>query len=266
MGGVVDALFGGKTSKSSSTPIDMTPDEYKKLRSGFADQLTSITQSGGPEYTGPLTTPITNNEQDVLAQLRSQAGDRTGYLNDVIAGKYLPGQQGSNPFLQAAIEAAQRPTLAALNETLSRTLPGRFTAGGNFVQPHGSSAFDRAAAIATTGAAQTMGDIAGKLSYEGYDAERTRQNQAIQLSQGEVDSMIKNLQAQGLPRLIEQAGVENGMKMFQDRIGNLTELLKILAGITTPTIGNVQTAESHESKGIIPGLAGTVFLPPGAKT
>ncbi len=86
---------------------------------------------------------------------------RTGLLNDTLAGKFLPGQAGSNPFLEAAIAAAQRPTEMALNDTLQRSLPGAFTAAGQRsvaacgrqmpISVPASTAFDMAAARAFEG-------------------------------------------------------------------------------------------------------------------
>jgi hypothetical protein len=268
MSGVMHAIFGGKSSESQATskPVDMTPDELKGLRPQFAGELSKQLTTGGPSYTGPLTADMTQNEADLLERLRTEGGTRRGLLEDTLAGKFLPGQAGSNPFLQAAITAAQRPTLEGLTEVLGRTLPGRFTNAGNFVQPNGSSAFDRAAGIATRGAANALGDIATNMSYGAYNDERTRQQGAIQLSQADLNSTIDNLKAQALPRLIQQAGIDKGIELFGQRTQSLMELLKILAASTSATLGNVQqsTSKANEDKGIIPAIAGTILLPTGA--
>lgn len=248
------------------------------------------------------------------------------------------GGGSSNPFLQSAIEAAQRPTLQGLEETLSRTLPGRFTQAGHMIQPGGSSAFDRAAAIATRGTAQEMGDIATRMSYNAFEAAQGReatalenelsrrgqfglqtqnleagamQNQldralqvpgmeaqlqqigantdlalaqlptqmaetALRLAQArgqeagtgltqaqtgtqnaqtdltqsqvrgnEVDTAIKNLQAQALPRLIQDMGLERGIEAFNNNVNSLLATLGIASGVTRPVVAN----ESKSSSG-----------------
>jgi len=262
------SLFGGSktTQQSTSIPTDLTPQPFKDLQQPFADALQSfLTTQGGPEYTGPLNANIGANEQTLLDSLMAQTGAgtaRSGVINDTLAGKFLPGGAGSNPFLEAAIKAAQRPTLEGLTETLSRALPGRFTANGQFIQPNtggqgGSSAFDRAAGIATRGAASALGDIATNMSFGGYEAERGRQENAVSLSRAEVDSTVTNLQAQALPRLIQELGIERGLAEFQRRTTSLLEVLKTIGGVTQPTIAQTaqSTGESVTQKGIVPGIA-----------
>lgn len=268
-------LFGGSKTQtvqtSASTPLDMTPDTYKDLRDPLSKSLMALLQTGGPEYTGPVAAPLGANEQSKLNELMPMTGPNTGrsqLLDKTIAGNFLPGQEGSNPFLDAAIKAAQRPTLQGLTETLTRDLPGRFTANGQFVQPNsdgqgGSSAFDRAAAIATRGAADAVGDIATKMSYQGYNDERQRQQEAIPLSRAEVDSTVTNLQAQALPRLIQQLGIDNGLQLFQQRTQTLLQILQTIGGVAAPVVANASVgsgvSNSTTSKGVIPGLFPTGF-------
>lgn len=200
----------------------------------------------------PLVAPITSGEQSIVDKITQSATSPTGntaqidqYLKDVIGGNYLPGQEGNNPFLQAAIEAAQRPTLQGLEETLGRTLPGRFTLSGQQTQPRGSSAFDRAAALATGQTATALGDIASQISFGAYEGERGRQQEAVGLSQAQVDTTVKQLQAAALPRLIQDLGVERGLAEFQNRT---EQLLKLLAVVTqTPLVQTGQKSQSESS-------------------
>ena len=249
----MDKIFGGSKQQATSTPVDMTPDAFKGLRDQFAGALSQMLQQGGtPKYEGPLKADMTGTEGDILSGLLGQTGEGTSrntYLQDILAGKYLPGQEGANPFLNAAIEAAQRPTLQGLTEALERSLPGRFTQAGQFVQPQSSSAFDRAAAIATRGAADAMSDIATNMSYAGYESERGKQQEAVQLDQAEVDATIKNLQAQALPRLIEELGIERALSLFQTNTQSILSILQTLAGVTSPTVANQQQSTGSSYKG-----------------
>lgn len=279
---------------------------------------------GIPFYQGPLKADIGANEQALLNQLMGLTNGTGGgsttagpnsealdYLSKVMQGQFMgpnatpaslqqfaqmlqgaqqtTGYQANeaNPFLNAAIEAAQRPTLQGLEETLSRTLPGRFTQAGQFTQPQGSSAFDRAAAIASRGAGDAMADIATNLSFatmeaergrqfeaqegarkresealtgelqrifQGQQGERDRQNEAAgltsQVKAQEVDTLVKNLQAQALPRLIEEFGIERGMEVFNNRMNGLLSALGITAGVTQPTIA--QQSKSTQKPNIMP--------------
>lgn len=291
--------------------------DFSNLSSDPNDILNGI-----PKYRGPLTAEIGSNEQALLDMLMGNAngtGSSTGtagptagaqdYLQRVMNGDFMPGgaSQGGltsfaqmlkgsqqqagyggtmdemNPYLQASIEAAQRPTLQGLEETLSRTLPGRFTEAGQFKQPGGSSAFDRAAAIASRGASDSLADIATNLSYATYEAERGRtfqaqegarqredtalqseldrifqgregergrQNEAAGLTSTiqtqEVDNLVKNLQAQALPRLIQEFGIERGLEQFNNQMNSLLATLGIAQGVTAPVIGNKSESSSAQ--------------------
>ena len=285
--------------------------------------------NGIPTYKGKMVEEIGANEQSILDQLMNTTGSGTAgqqagpsspameYLHKVLQGEFMPGamDQGGltgfaqmlkgsrqetgystdemNPFLNAAIEAAQRPTLQGLEETLTRSLPGRFTQAGQFTQPRGSSAFDRAGAIATRGASDALADIATNLSYATMEAERgrqfeaqegarsredaamreelgrsneniqnerNRQNEAAGLTTTvqaqEVDTLVKNLQAQALPRLIKEFGIERGMEQFNNQLNTLLGVLGIGAGVTAPVIG--QSSESKTKPNLMPlaGLGG----------
>ena len=273
MSGITRKLFGGSKRESQQTsvsaPVDTTPEELKAIRAPFAASLNSVLQGGGrPAWQGPFAAGITPGEERGLAATEGAAIDplRQGLLAFTQGGGFL--DQG-NPFMQAAIQAAQRPTLQGLEETLSRALPGQFTQAGQFVQPQGSSAFARAGAIATRGAADAIGDIATKMSFQGYEAERERQQQSIQLGQQEVDTMVKNLQAQGLPRLIEDLGIERGLAEFQSRMSSLMQALQIASGAPIAQQGQTTTSQgtstSETEAGIIPGILGgikgTALLP-----
>lgn len=203
--------------------------------------------SGGFMAQGPYAAPMSAGESNTLANLPTGAGSGTAsgnYISQLLGGNFLPGSPGGNPFLEAAITAAQRPTLQGLTETLTQDLPGRFTQAGQFVQPNtndqgGSSAFDRAAALATRGAAQAMSDIATNMSNNAYNTERQLQQAGVPLAQGEVQTTIANLQAQALPRLIQQMGIQGGIQAFQDSMSKVLDFLKTLSGTAAPVLGNI---------------------------
>lgn len=279
MAGLVHSLFGGsdaqQTSQATSTPTNFTDPSLSGLAPDLAGSLKQILASFGNQATtagtNPTGTPlpqapVTGQEGSLLNSINGQVGPGTasaGYIRDVLNGNYLPGQASANPFLSSAISAAQRPTLQGLTETLSRALPGRFTAGGQFIQPNtgdngGSSAFDRAAAIATRGAADATGDIATNISNNQYQQERQQQTVAAGLDQSEVDHTIAGLQASALPRLIQQNGLDQGVALFQKQTQNLLDVLKSIGAITAPTIANTSQSTSQgtstKDNGIVPAL------------
>lgn len=294
------------SSKSQSTPVDMTPQPFKNLQGPFADVLakmlgmqttpgatgtaprpanalgygpdgrpitgyrSEIFERSGNDEQGRRRVPVygtaapmgpaantytptpgsflaTGNPNDLLKGLPQYEGPLTGTIGaneqsmlDFLQQKTLAGPQGpDDPLLKAYIESVQRPILEGLTETLTRDLPGRFTQAGQMVQPRGSSAFDRAAAIATRGAAQAQQDIGTQIGYEAYKNSGDRYAQ-------EIDTTIKNLQAQALPRLIQELGIERGIEQFNQRVTALMQTLGITAGVTQPTIANNQSSKSTQ--------------------
>lgn len=306
------------------------------------DYLSGVISGQGGGYMGPGTGPnplVLNNQTPSFGNIPGLERLNFNTLPGVDPGQIGGGfGTGENPFLNAMIESAQRPTLQGLEETLSRTLPGRFTQAGHFVQPQGSSAFDRAAAIATRGAADAMGDIATKISYQSYDDERNRQLQSeiteyqgrlqagvaeleaalaqgqteyagqlqqqlaglsaemqkkqsefdaraamleqnrnlqaqeqlqgrqftheaqtgaedrklaaaglqSQISTQEFQNTLQNLQAQALPRMIEEFGIERGIEQFNNRMNSLMVLLQTAGGVSSPVIAQQSKSSSFQ--------------------
>lgn len=261
MGNVFNAIFGGSKQKSSSTPVELAPAPFAQLR-GPVNQVFSGLLSGGeggiggiPKFGEPFTAGVGVNEQATLDLLQSLVGGgRQALIDKTISGEFV--DPSTNPFLKSFIEAAQRPTLQGLEETLTRSLPGRFTAAGQFIQPQGSSAFDRAAAIATRGAADAVGDIATRIGAGAYEAERGRQQQGIQLGQQEVQTVVNNLQAQALPRLIQQYGIDQGVQEFRTRLNALLQVLATAGQLASqqPVFGNQTVSEGSSTTGIVPAI------------
>jgi hypothetical protein len=95
------------------------------------------------------------------------------------------------------------------------------------------------------------------MSFQGYESERGRQQQAIQFSQQEVDKTISNLQAQALPRLIEDLGVERGIELFKARTQELLAALQSISSLASlnQVAGQSQsTGENTSFGGIVPAL------------
>jgi hypothetical protein len=231
------SLFGGSKSKVKDT----TPWQFQNLRGDTARLFEQLTQQGyGKDVLGGIpqsqasqtgyAAPITGAEQAALGQVAAGANDpgRQQLLADTMSGKYV--DPASNPFLKGYVEAAQRQTAQTYEDVLGRVLPGQFTQAGQFTQPGGSSPFALAAAREASGFANALKDIATNIGYQAYESERGRQQQAIQLSQSEVDTSIKNLQQQALPRMIEQYGIDKGLEEFQSRTQSLLQILQMLSG------------------------------------
>lgn len=352
--------MGASSSKSSSTPQDMTPSAFKNLQQPFADVLKSMIDKSKPGvqnvmtgYTGPTTTAIGGGEQTLLNQLMQTQGQQPQQVNlsanvagqptqpttgvtpgtppvgggggslpgmggsdalmqqllgrvggstlgtaqgpsqgaqDVMASAAASGQSpqavnqfvqglnlgpqqslgqftqglgqasqtgafgadaGSNPFAQAYIDQAQRQTMQNLEETLSRTLPGRFTQAGHIIQPQGSSAFDRAAAIASRGATQEMGDIASRISYQALESARGREADAMgaELARGgDAAARIAQAQQAQLDRALQVPGMEAQVENLGAQTSNV--LSQIPSNLMQTALQYAQTLGQQATTGL----------------
>lgn len=265
-------IFGGQDTQSTSVS---TPTNLNPFTQSLQGTVNTLGNSPLPTYNGPLTGQMSGNENTLLGNLmtqQSQGGGAAGtndYLSSVLQGNFMPGSPNGNPFLSGAITAAQRTTMNNLTDTLSRALPGYFTANGQMISPNnkgsgGSSAFDTAAALATQGAANAMGDIASNVSNNAYNTGISQMQGAAGLSQQEISNTINNLQAQSLPRMITELGIERGMSLYQTNLNGVLNLLQTLGGIAKPVIGNTTTSTStgNQTPGILPDLT-NLFKPSG---
>jgi hypothetical protein len=264
---VKSEMSGGQSTSSDVT----TPGNYNPFTAALMPNITgAISSLGGgsfgafPTPSGPFAAPMSAGETSVLSALPTGYGSSpaaAGYTSDLLSGKYLPGASGSNPFLNAAITAAQRPTLTGLNQVLGQDLPSQFIQSGQVFNPRaaagaggpgamtdtGSTAFDTAAGRAVNTAAQTISDIASKMSESVYNTERQLQNSGVQLSQGELQSTVQNLQAQSLPRMIQQYGIDQGTKVFQSTVQNVLAFLQTMGGIGGAQIASARRASSQST-------------------
>lgn len=274
---------GSKGSSQSSTPVDLTPPEFTALRQPVANTLQGLfsgSAGGGGAFPGVsdpsrFVAPAGGMENQVLQQLSGllQGGGATGtaqqLLQSVLSGQGLSPE--SNPFLQATIQSAQRPLIEQFQDITLPRLQSDFTAAGQRIQPQGSSAFDRSAALATRGLTNALADISTSLSGQNFQQERDRQTAAItqssQLQTADIQNTISGLQAVALPRLIEQFGIDRGLEEFNKRIEVVLQALAISQGLTIPTIGN-QQQQTGATGGPLEGLGGTFssIFPQGLAT
>lgn len=252
MSAVGDLLFGSKPEPGRI--VDVTPDEYAGLRGPIAASIRNIINTGGgPSYTGPLAAGMSDQEKALLDRAIGQAmsggaGDASrDFLTSLLRGG------GENPFLADAIRAAQRPTLEAFQDVVMPRLKADFTRAGQFVQEGGSSPFDRAAALASRGLANSLADIATNISFGSFENERNRQLEAARVAPAveaaELDRTVKGLQAAALPRLIEELGIERGIQEFTRRVQVLLEALRLGGSVSSPTA--IPVAGTPGSTGLI---------------
>lgn len=273
---IFNDIFGGTqtpaTSQSSSTPMNMNP-----FTSPLSGTVINMGNTPVPQFTGSTQPNITGAANATLGTIPGMEGGPSGvnsFLNSLMGGSFLPGGSNFNPFVQSLSNAAISPIMENLQQTVGRILPGQFTAAGQFVQNNanngggftgGSSAFDNAVALAGTGAANAAAQVTQGIANNAYNTGVGATMQAVPLQQQEVQTTINALQAQTLPTLIQQQGIQNGLQAFQENTQALLTFLQSVGQLAMPVVANQQQSTStgeSTTKGIVPALVG-MFKPSG---
>ncbi len=86
-----------------------------------------------------------------------------------------------------------------------------------------------------------MGDVGLQLAAEDFRISREQRSRAVDQSAAidreSFDREVVNLEAQALPRLIAQFGVQQGTELFNQLLQLLMAALGLTGQVTSPTIG-----------------------------
>lgn len=241
LGGAQDFLFG--TEGEPGGVIDLTDPEFSALRKPTAGTLRKLLGEELPSFDPNQSAPVTETEQAFLDKLKNlglgesplQSAGREQLLNTIQGGNL-----NGNPFLDDAIASATRPVIERFNDVQLPGIISQFKNAGQTLRNNpntvGSSAFLNQARLADRDLANTVGDIATRISFENFNQERGRQEAAINTAENikttDIDNAVKNLQAQQLPRLIDELGIDRGIQEFNTRISNLLSALSISGNLT----------------------------------
>src|SRR5690606_10174115 len=224
-------------------------------QTGRLQQMGLQTQAGqalGQLGLGAAGLQQQGDQANLLAQLQAagmsmdaaQIAQQAGFQN-------LQAQlQGLNAGLSAA-ELQQRGDLAGLQAQLDAM--GIGLSAEELVQRVRAQDMDRAG--------QAARDQAG-IELEGREQQLRAIEQSLNLGQGELDQMIKQLQAVALPRLIQQHGIDAGMALFQQDMDRLMAVLQLATGASSPNIAVTGATPGQSSP--LPGILGGVGSIAGA--
>lgn len=90
----------------------------------------------------------------------------------------------------------------------------------------------------------------------GQDRAQSAATAIPQLERGQIENVLTNLQAQALPRLIEELGIERGMQAFQQQQASLLQILGITAGVSAPTVAQSSNGRNPFLSALGTGVAG----------
>ena len=252
IGKAVGGLFGGGGSQQTGTQtvtnqIDPMLKPYVEFGLGEAKRLYQ-----SPTPYAPFQTYVDPSSQTLSAlggiEQRAMAGSpltqsAQAQLGRTISGDYLSG----NPFFQGAFQAATRPLEQQFGQNIM-DIRSKLSSAGRY----GSGAQTALEGRAAEGLATGMSDIAGKLAYQNYADERTRQQAATmaapEMAQVDYNDLSKLLSA-GLAREgYSQAQIQDQLARYQYAMPE-TRLSTFLSGVYGAPGGTVQERPIYENPG-----------------
>jgi hypothetical protein len=236
---------GGGVSKGRSKAKDYTPKEYVAQRPFVASYLSGY--EGGDPYAGPLTADLGAEEG---ATLQSLAGQRNPFGQDVSREALLSTIRGDSPQFQSALqEAINAGTIdirrfAEEENLANRALFGR--AGHTLSE---SSPFSIAQAKSNQGILDAVAKLSSDIRLPAMLQERQNQLAATSMLASQEDQGFQRelqlLEAQGLPRLIQEQGIARGLELYKEQQARILQARTILAQLTSPTLGQKSSQESY---------------------
>ena len=185
-GGQYNPAYGGYSALAGSTsPITQN---YQALQ--------QAAQQGGQQYAGAVgqfSTPVGQYAQQ--AGLNNNLG--MSQLGNTASGAYL----NSNPYINAAIQAAQRPVTENFQTSVAPSIDAAASAAGRY----GSGTMSGLYGQAQTKLAQGLGDISTNMMNANYARERQAQDTAAQ-NYGQLYNSGLNL---GMTGMQSAANIQN---------------------------------------------------------
>ena len=253
----MSGLFGGRPETQSSQTVSapQLPAYLQPYETDAATQAQSLYNSGGlapAYYSGQTVAPLSGQTQGGIDAItaRATAGNpllpaAQGASMDTINGNYLNAD--SNPYLQSAMDAANRGTVQQFSEATLPGLQASFSKAGR----SSSDAYGNTIGRATDGLARTLSDSNSTMAANNYATERANQlnqiNGAPALTEADYTDPSKLLSAGSLVDTQNQSLLDASQAKY-DYNANLPynalqNYLNLLNG-TAGAVGNGSTTNS----------------------
>ena len=264
IGNAIGGIFGGGSQQTGTQTVTNSIDPmlkpYVEFGLGEAKRLYQSPTPYAPfqTYVSPsasTTSALTGIEQRALSGSPLLSSAQT-QAQKTVSGDYLSG----SPFFQGAFKAATRPLEQQFGQNIM-DIRSKLSSAGRY----GSGAQSALEGRAAEGLATGMSDIAGKLAYDNYSAERARQEAAIAnapaMAGADYNDLSKLLAAGTTREGYDQARIADEIARYQYNMPE-TRLSTFLTGVYGAPSGSVQerpiySNPTQQGLGNLLSLAGT---------
>lgn len=188
-----------------------------------------------------MAAPVTDEERAQIERIRGFAGISSAEsaalsgLESTLRGDFL---DPNNEVLQGYVAAAQRP-IREQNERDVLAQRALFTRSGQNIQA--SSPYAAAFSDLQGSLYSSLQDTAAQILYPAFRSERENQLTAAGLAPQILSQIAQRnlqvLEAEGLPRLVAQQGIQNALSELDSRRNAVASALAAAAGLARPVTG-----------------------------
>jgi hypothetical protein len=250
MSGIAKSIFGTTQqtgTQTSTQSIDPMLKPYVEFGLGEARRLYENPTPFAPfqTYVDPssATTQALGGIQQRATAGNPLLGQAQTQLGKTVSGDYLSG----NPFFQGAFQAAARPIEQQFGQNIM-DIRSKLSSAGRY----GSGAQTNLENRAATGLSTALADVGGRLAFQNYGDERTRQANAIlaapQLAEADYTDPSKLLAAGMAREGYTQAQIQDQLARYQYAMPE-TRLSTFLSGVYGAPGGTVQERPIYENQG-----------------
>lgn len=259
--------FLGGTEGQPGRAEDITPQQFRQLRDPVSNALQGVLQNQ-QGFQGRMAAPLTGAEQQQISELQQfspatqareqalqsltgeasgAAGQAENLMSQILSNQQLTPE--GNPALAQAIETAQQPILEQFGDQAAQQR-AEFTQAGQQIQPGASSPFQAAQADLQSGIAQALSEATTNLVQQERELQQNAMQQALTqnlqeaqtaagieagINEQQLNSMMRNLEAQELPRMVEQMGLDKGLEEFHRQRNELMQALQTSGQLASPS-------------------------------
>jgi hypothetical protein len=240
-------------SSSNNQGKDFTPGKFKSMRGDVRDTLTAGAQGRGvavDPFQGELVAGIAPGEQSQLGRIGGFAADEDANfrasqqsLRAIAGGSQLDFQ--NDPAFQKILDFSQRRLAGGFNQR-EEEIKALFARAGQELP--NSSPFAESQSRIFESRTQAATDLEAQLIGQEFGAARDRQmlagTQLSNLETQRLERALSTLEANGLPRLIRDMGLERGREEFARRQDQILKLIGLQTEAASPHLAGTGKSSS----------------------
>ena len=248
-------MSGGSDSTTQTTSM---PDWAQPYATSYLDNASKVASQPYTPYGGQRVADLNGAQQSGMTAIANRAmngsplfNTAAGTLQSTAAGDFMGA---GNPYMQQMVDASSQDVMRNYNQTVMPGIDAVEARGGSF----GNSGVNQLRQNAASDLTKNLGNISSGLRFQGYDAERQRQMQALGLAPGYANQDYTDAQqlinAGSMGQANTQQGLDAAYQDWQNAQNYPAKQLGILGNALGINTGSTSTTNGPTGSGLGQGL------------